>query len=73
MSIFSSSSHLECFERDLPNDHTCLVWFSGFRGEDLNVKVYDVGLFMQLYFRIVENCLWAVAIMEYDASQTVYV
>ena len=41
MSIFSSSSHLECFERDLPNDHTCLVWFSGFRGEDLNVKVYD--------------------------------
>jgi hypothetical protein len=44
MSIFSSSSHLECFERDLPNDHTCLVWFSGFRGEDLNVKAYDVGL-----------------------------
>ena len=33
------------FERDPPRDHPCqvwLIWFSGFRGEDLNVKVYDV-------------------------------
>ena len=31
------------FERDPPKDHSChLIWFRGFRGEDLNVKVYDV-------------------------------
>jgi hypothetical protein len=30
------------FERDPPKDHPCQVWFRGFRGEDLNVKVYDV-------------------------------
>ena len=33
------------FERDPPKDHPCqvwLIWFRGFRGEDLNVKVYDV-------------------------------
>jgi hypothetical protein len=34
------------FERDPPKDHSCQVWFFkirfwGFRGEDLNVKVYD--------------------------------
>ena len=28
------------FERDPPR--LGLIWFSGFRGEDLNVKVYDV-------------------------------
>ena len=28
------------FERDPPK--LGLIWFSGFRGEDLNVKVYDV-------------------------------
>jgi hypothetical protein len=27
------------FERDPPR--LGLIWFSGFRGEDLNVKVYD--------------------------------
>ena len=26
------------FERDPPKDHPCQIWF---RGEDLNVKVYD--------------------------------
>ena len=33
------------FERDPPKDHPCQVWFNsvrGFRGEDLNVKVYDI-------------------------------
>jgi hypothetical protein len=33
------------FERDPPKDRpcrVCLIWFRGFRGEDLNVKVYDV-------------------------------
>jgi hypothetical protein len=33
------------FERDPPKDdpcQVCLIWFRGFRGEDLNVKVYDV-------------------------------
>ena len=29
------------FERDPPKDHPCQVWFKGFRGEDLNVKVHD--------------------------------
>jgi hypothetical protein len=32
------------FERDPPKDHPCQVWFNlvrGFRGEDLNVKVYN--------------------------------
>ena len=28
------------FESDPPKDHPCQVWFSGFRGVDLNVKVY---------------------------------
>ena len=32
------------FERDPHSIHARfgLIWFSGFRGEDLNVKVYDV-------------------------------
>ena len=30
------------FERDPPKDHPCQIWFRGFRGEDLNVKAYDV-------------------------------
>ena len=33
------------FEREPPRDHPCqvgLILFSGFRGEDLNVKVYDI-------------------------------
>jgi hypothetical protein len=33
------------FERDPPRTIPArlgLIWFSGFRGEDLNVKVYDV-------------------------------
>ena len=32
------------FERDQPRDHPCQVrfnWFSGFRGEDLNVIFYQ--------------------------------
>jgi hypothetical protein len=33
------------FERDPPKDHPCLrfgvIWFSGFRGEDLNVIFYQ--------------------------------
>ena len=29
------------FERDPPKDRFGLIWFRGFRGEDLNVKVYD--------------------------------
>jgi hypothetical protein len=31
------------FERDPPKDHLCQIWFSCFRGEDLNVKVYNVN------------------------------
>ena len=30
------------FERDQPKDNPCEIWFRGFRGEDLNVKVNDV-------------------------------
>ena len=53
MSIFGNSSHLEwraglsdtilkgTHPRTIPA-RLCLIWFSGFRGEDLNVKVYDV-------------------------------
>jgi hypothetical protein len=29
------------FERDPLRDHPCQVWFSGFRGEDLNVIFYQ--------------------------------
>ena len=32
------------FERDPPRDHPArfgLIWFRGFRGEDLNANVYD--------------------------------
>ena len=29
-------------EKGPPNDHPSQIWFSGFRGEDLNVNVYDV-------------------------------
>ena len=32
------------FERDPPKDHPCqlsVIWFSGFRGEDLNVIFYQ--------------------------------
>ena len=29
------------FERGPPRDHPCQVWFSGFRGEDLNVIFYQ--------------------------------
>ena len=48
--IFSNSSHLECrsdtilkgtHPRTIPARFG-LIWFRGFRGEDLNVKVYDV-------------------------------
>ena len=52
ISIFINSSHLEWraglsrhnFERDPPRDHPCqvwLIWFSGFRGNDLNVIFYQ--------------------------------
>ena len=53
ISIFSNSSHLEWravlsdtilkwdYPRTIPAKFG-LIWFSGFRGEDLNVKVYDV-------------------------------
>ena len=53
MSIFSNSSHLEwragrsdiilkgTHPRTIPARFS-LIWFRGFRGEDLNVKVYDV-------------------------------
>ena len=53
ISIFSNSSHLE-WRADLSNTilkgtdpwtipaRFGLIWFRGFRGEDLNVKVYDV-------------------------------
>jgi hypothetical protein len=52
MSIFSNSSHLEwrvelsdtilkgTHPRTIPA-RLGLIWFRGFRGEDLNVKVYD--------------------------------
>ena len=52
ISIFSNSSHLE-WRADLSDTilkgthpgtipaRLGLIWFSGFRGEDLNVKVYD--------------------------------
>ena len=53
ISIFSNSSHLEwraelsdtILKRTHPGTIPArlgLIWFSGFRGEDLNVKVYDV-------------------------------
>jgi hypothetical protein len=53
MSIFSNSSHLEwraglsdtIFKGTHPRTIPArfgLIWFRGFRGEDLNVKVYDV-------------------------------
>jgi hypothetical protein len=53
MSIFSNSSHLELkaglSDTILKGTHPMtiparfgLIWFRGFRGEDLNVKVYDV-------------------------------
>jgi hypothetical protein len=51
ISIFSNNSHLELYLSDtiLKGTHTRtiparfgLIWFRGFRGEDLNVKVYDV-------------------------------
>ena len=32
------------FEKDRPRNHPCqvwLIWFSGFRGEDLNVNFYQ--------------------------------
>ena len=51
ISIFSNSSHLE-WRAELSDTilkgtipaRLGLMWFSGFRGEDLNVKVYDVRL-----------------------------
>jgi hypothetical protein len=53
ISIFSNSSHLEwradLLDTILKGTHPStiparfgLIWFRGFRGEDLNVKVYDV-------------------------------
>ena len=53
ISIFSNSSHLErrvgLSDTSLKGTHLRtipamfgLIWFRGFRGEDLNVKVYDV-------------------------------
>ena len=30
------------FEKEPHKDHLSQIWFSGFRGEDLNVDVYDV-------------------------------
>ena len=49
ISIFSNSSHLEwraglsdtILKGTIPARFG-LIWLSGFRGEDLNVKVYDV-------------------------------
>jgi hypothetical protein len=29
------------FEMELPKDYPCQVWFSGFRGKDLNVIIYQ--------------------------------
>ena len=55
MSIFSNSSHLEwkaglsdiivkgTLSRTIPARFG-LIWFRGFRGEDLNVKVYDIRM-----------------------------
>jgi hypothetical protein len=55
ISIFSNSSNLEWraelsdtilkwnYPRTIPAKFG-LIWFSGFRGEDLNVKVYDVRM-----------------------------
>jgi hypothetical protein len=49
ISIFSNSSHLEwrtgLSNTILKGTHPArfgLIWFGGVRGEDLNVKVYDV-------------------------------
>ena len=53
ISIFSKSSHLEwradMSDKNLKGTHPRtipatfgLIWFRGFRGEDLNVKIYDV-------------------------------
>jgi hypothetical protein len=53
ISIFSNSSHLEwkadLLDTNLKETHPRtipaifgLIWFTGFKGEDLNVKVYDV-------------------------------
>jgi hypothetical protein len=53
MSIFSNSSHLKwragLLDTILKGTHPGtiparfgLIWFRGFRGEDLNVKVYDI-------------------------------
>jgi hypothetical protein len=49
ISIFSNSSHLEwragLSDTNLKGTIPArfgLIWFKGFRGEDLNVKVYDV-------------------------------
>jgi hypothetical protein len=49
MSIFSNSSHLEwrveLLDTILKGTHPAmlsLIWFSGFRAEDLNVKAYNV-------------------------------
>ena len=53
ISIFRNSSHLEwraeLSDTILKGTHPGtiparlgLIWFSGFRGEDLNVKVYDI-------------------------------
>jgi hypothetical protein len=54
ISIFSNSSHLE-WRADLSDTilkrthlrtvpaRFGLIWFRGFRGEDLNVKAYDIG------------------------------
>jgi hypothetical protein len=49
ISVFSNSSHLEWGEglsdTILKGTHPArlgLIWFRGFRGEDLNVKVYDI-------------------------------
>jgi hypothetical protein len=53
ISIFSNNSHLEwragLSDTILKGTHPTtiharfdLIWFSGFRGEDLNVKAYDV-------------------------------
>jgi hypothetical protein len=58
ISIFSNNSHLEwraeLLDTILKGTHLGtiparlgLIWFSSFRGEDLNVKVYDVTMIIE--------------------------
>ena len=64
ISIFSNSNHLEwragLSDTILKGTHPRtisarfgLIWFRGFRGEDLNVKVYDIflyGIYKEIFY-----------------------